>query len=143
VSTPRASIASTGPKRVAGADLDVLGSTLAVLCAIHCAAMPFIALALPFAADKRVEMGLFAALALTALTIIGHGVRRHRRAWVAAPLVIGLGLLAAIRILDLEGNGLLGQLSTLVGSALIVTAHLLNRRELRACACCEAGTLAA
>jgi len=143
VSNPRASIPSTRPKRAAEADLDVLGSTLAVLCAIHCAAMPFIALALPFAADERVEIGLFAALALTALTIIGHGVRRHRHTWVAAPLVIGLGLLAAVRILDLEGNRLWGQLPTLVGSALIVTAHLLNRRELRACACCEAGAPAA
>ena len=137
------STASTRAKRSAGADLDILGSTLAVLCAIHCATMPAIALALPLAADERVEIGLFGALAVTALAIIGHGVRRHRRAWVAVPLVLGLGLLAIIRLLGFEGNGLIGQLPTLAGSALIITAHVLNRRQLHACACCAAESMTA
>ncbi len=105
--------------------LDVVGSVLSTLCALHCAALPLIVMALPFAADPEFEAALLAVVVLVALTAIGAGALRHRRYTALIPLALGLPTLAAAVLL--EAHAL-----SIVGSVLVVSAHFLNARSCRA-----------
>ncbi|WP_437605408.1 MerC domain-containing protein [Sorangium sp. So ce834] len=126
----------SGPGR-----LDVVGSGLSMLCAVHCLAAPLLSAALPLLAGEGVELGAFLVLAGFTALVIGSGVRRHRRPGSLVLLALGLAALTALRALEgaeLEGaeDGPLGPALVVLGSALLVAAHLANRRALRAHAGC-------
>ncbi|AGP34486.1 hypothetical protein SCE1572_08185 [Sorangium cellulosum So0157-2] len=91
----------------------MVGSGLSMLCAVHCLAAPLLSAALPLLAGEGVELGAFLVL-----------------------LALGLAALTALRALEGAEEGPLGPALVVLGSALLVAAHLANRRALRARAGC-------
>ena len=64
---------------------DRVGATASFLCAVHCAALPFViailpALGLSFLADHRFERIFIACASALALAALIRGYRRHRDA---------------------------------------------------------------
>jgi len=112
---------------------DRLGATASFLCAIHCAALPFVIALLPlvglsFLADHRFEAGFVGFACVLASFALVSGYRRHRRRlplMLAAP---GL-LLLILGVTFLHGGSLLAH-SILVtcGGFLVAAAHFVNLR---------------
>jgi hypothetical protein len=115
---------------------DRIGATASFLCAIHCAALPFVIALLPllgleFLADHRFERGFVVFACALALLSLGGGYRRHHRRlalWLAAPglALLLLGVSVAASPLALH--------STMVtcGGLLVAAAHFINLRSDRA-----------
>lgn len=112
---------------------DRLGATASFLCAIHCAALPFVIALLPliglsFLADHRFEAGFVAFASVLATVVLVSGYRRHRR---RAPLLLAIpGLtLLMLGVTFLHSHSLLVH-SVLVtcGGLLVATSHFVNLR---------------
>lgn len=112
---------------------DRLGATASFLCAIHCAALPFVIALLPviglsFLADHRFEAGFVLFACVLASAALYSGYRRHRRRLPLTLAVPGL-LLLVLGVTFLHGNSLLVH-SVLVtcGGLLVASAHFVNLR---------------
>jgi hypothetical protein len=125
---------------------DRVGATASFLCALHCAALPFVlallpALGLGFLADHGFERGFIVCASLLALAALVYGYRRHRTRRAFAFLLPGLALLWAGGFVFDAHTGL-GWHSVLValGGSCIALAHLTNLRLVHGHAqgvCCE------
>ncbi|RDI98201.1 MerC domain-containing protein [Dyella solisilvae] len=116
---------------------DRIGATASFLCAIHCAALPFVLALLPllglgFLADHRFERGfVMFACALALFTLISS-YRHHRR---TLPLMLAMpGLALLISGVSLAENYSVALHSVLVtcGGLLVASAHFINLRTHRA-----------
>ncbi len=125
---------------------DRVGAVASFLCALHCAALPFViallpALGLSFLADHRFERIFIACASGLALTALIRGYRRHR---VARPLYLvvpGLALLwIGAWIFDAENTLALHATLVALGGCCVAYAHVLNLRASHAFgACCAPG----
>ncbi|HEY4292006.1 MerC domain-containing protein [Luteibacter sp.] len=112
---------------------DRLGATASFLCAIHCAALPFVIALLPliglsFLADHRFEAGFVAFASVLATVVLVSGYRRHRR---RAPLLLAVpGLVLLMLGVTFLDNHSLAVHSVLVtcGGLLVASAHFVNLR---------------
>lgn len=113
---------------------DRVGATASFLCAIHCAALPFVLALLPFIglqflADHRFERGfVFFACALALFALI-NGYRRHRR---ALPLMLAIpGLLLLIfGVTWAEGISIIvHSVLVTIGGLLVASSHFINLRS--------------
>ena len=121
--------------------LDRCGATVSLVCAVHCAVMPFVVGSLPlirlsFLADEQTEWAFVSvALGLGITSLLPSCLRRHQQ---ARPLLLfggGVCLLLGARLLLAEESPL--ELPAVVlGALLLAGAHLLNRRLCRACPVC-------
>lgn len=112
---------------------DRVGATASFLCAIHCAALPFVLTLLPlvgleFLADHRFERSFVVfACALALLTLV-NGYRRHRR---PAPLMLaspGLALLLLGVTAAEQYSVALHSVLVTCGGVLLAGAHFINLR---------------
>ncbi|RYG29576.1 MerC domain-containing protein [bacterium] len=117
---------------------DRVGVVLSFLCALHCLVTPFIALSLPFWVYSIHYSPFHLAIALFIIPVgiyaFWNGFRRHRQLPI---LILGLSGLVLLT-LALVGPSTRNQLRwndivTLIGSGLLIAAHLLNRRALKHC----------
>lgn len=116
---------------------DRFGATASLLCAVHCAVLPFVlallpALGLSFLADHGFERGFVAFASVLATWSIGSSYRRHRRPqalWLLPPALASLWLGAFI-IDDRYGPGMHAALVAM-GGVLLACAHLANLRLAR------------
>lgn len=112
---------------------DRLGATASFLCAIHCAALPFVIALLPvlglsFLADHRFEAGFVAFASVLASLALISGYRRHRRRLPLLLAVPGLVLLL-LGVTFLHGNTpLLHSVLVTCGGLLVASAHFVNLR---------------
>jgi len=116
---------------------DRLGATASFLCAIHCAALPFVLALLPvlglgFLADHGFERGfvMFAGALATATLVSAY--RHHRQ---PLPLLLALpGLVLLIAGVTFAENYSIALHSVLVtcGGLLVASAHFVNLRKHRA-----------
>ena len=122
--------------------LDRAGMAASLLCAVHCALLPFVVALLPlvglsFLAHETTEtvlLMLSAALAVGSLCL-GYSAHRSRRAFAA--LSVGFALLALGRFAernDLEGWGVTG---VVLGGLAVASAHWINRKLCVACRVCR------
>lgn len=133
------------------ARLDLFGSVLSTLCAIHCLAMPLVAGVLPllglgFLGQRGFERGACMAMMGLAALCLGHGCRAHRRWWLlgllgaGASLTLGTQFLfapeACAKACCAERVNWTQALVMFAGGGAIAAAHLLNLRFRRACRCC-------
>lgn len=111
---------------------DRFGATASLLCAIHCAALPFVLAVLPamglaFLASHTFERAFVAFALLLALSSLITGWRRHQRFHALWILLPGMVLLLAGSMHMADGSFthtvLLG-----LGGTLVATAHLVNLR---------------
>ena len=116
---------------------DRLGATASFLCAIHCAALPFVLAVLPllglaFLADHRFERGFVMFACALALFSLISSYRHHHR---PLPLLLALpGLVLLISGVTYAENISVALHSVLVtcGGLLVATAHFINLRTHRA-----------
>lgn len=113
---------------------DRLGATASFLCAVHCAALPFVlavlpALGLGFLADHGFERGFIICASLLALGALVYGYRRHHMRRAFAFLLPGLALLWLGGFVFDAHTGI-GWHSLLValGGSCVALAHLTNLR---------------
>ncbi len=112
---------------------DRVGAAASFLCAIHCAALPFVLALLPllglgFLADHRFERAFVVFACVLALVSLLSGYRRHRR---GAPLRLALPGLALLLLGVTVGEShSIAVHSALVtcGGLLVAAAHFINLR---------------
>jgi hypothetical protein len=113
---------------------DPIGSTGAMLCALHCAALPFLLVALPtlslgFFGTSEFEFGFVGFATLLGTTSLWAGFRRHRRR--RPPVLMALGLAAVwigVTVPTVHDDMVAHAVVMSLGGALISVAHLLNFR---------------
>ena len=131
--------------------LDVLGAGLSALCLVHCLLLPLLPLllavpALPVIHDERVHTGLLVVILPIALVALWRGLRHHGRIGVPACGALGAVLLILGALTERFGIGHFGTPTvlaehfgehfgtpietslTVLGSVLLSSAHLFNRR---------------
>lgn len=124
---------------------DRIGATASFLCALHCAALPFVLALLPaiglgFLADHGFEHGFIVFATLLATTMLVRGYRRHRAPHALALLAPGLVLLwLGGFVFDLETWGGWHAALVATGGSAVALAHIVNLRlSLAIRRCCEA-----
>ncbi|MFT3807542.1 MerC domain-containing protein [Arenimonas sp.] len=114
--------------------LDRLGAAGSLLCAIHCALLPFVlallpALGLGVLATSDFEYGYVAFATVLALASLWMGYRRHRVYRALAFLVPGLlAVWGGILLPELHENAIVHAVTMTFGGTLIAVAHLVNLR---------------
>src|SRR5882724_9861290 len=113
---------------------DRVGATASFLCALHCAALPFVLAVLPavglgFLADHGFERSFIICASLLATATLVYGFQRHRTRRAFAFLLPGLALLWGGGFVFDAHTGL-GWHALLValGGSCVALAHLTNLR---------------
>ena len=134
-SEPMAPLASVPPSRWSLSRwVDSLGSVGALLCAVHCALLPFALVLLPMVgfgilASPAFERGFVLFATALAVASLWNGHLRHRRYRAMAILLPGLALLwAGILVPSVHEAAFLHAGAMSVGGALVAIAHLVNLR---------------
>lgn len=127
--------------------LDKFGATASLLCAVHCALLPFAITLLPlaglaFLADERIEWALLGLSGLVGTTSLCLGYREHRSKGALALLAAGLGLLAIGHIVAHEHHHAAPASPwkaplIVVGGLAVAASHLINRRLCHRCRTCH------
>ncbi|MGN6789203.1 MAG: MerC domain-containing protein [Rhodanobacteraceae bacterium] len=118
------------PRRFA-AVVDRVGATASMLCAVHCALLPFVLALLPligleFLAGhtfERIFVGCAAALACASILT---AYRRHRRPHALFLMVPGIALLCAGVVVNLDLHVIVHTACVVTGGVLVASAHVTN-----------------
>jgi len=123
---------------------DRVGATASFLCALHCAALPFVfamlpALGLGFLANHGFERWFIAFATTLALTMLVRGFLRHRVPYALALLLPSLVLLwLGGYVYDFESSGAWHAALVALGGSGVALAHIINLRLAHAHdACCQ------
>lgn len=123
---------------------DRVGATASFLCALHCAALPFVLALLPaiglgFLADHTFEHWFIAFATTLALTMLIRGYGRHREWFALAVLLPGLVLLwIGGFLVEPEVSAMGHAVLVALGGSAVAAAHVINLRLTTAAgACCE------
>jgi uncharacterized membrane protein YfcA len=121
---------------------DAVGITASAVCVVHCVATPIALIFLPalsrfLPGNESFHHWLVPAVFSIGMISFVSGYRRHRRKLLLVPLVAGMSLIATGAFLI--SNDIQETIITLLGSALVITAHLMNRSFCRWCEACDHG----
>ena len=114
--------------------VDSLGSVGAMLCAVHCALLPFALVLLPVVglgvlASAGFEIGFVLFASALASASLWHGYRKHRGYHALALVVPGLlALWLGILLPQLHDSRVAHAVSMSIGGTLVAVAHLVNMR---------------
>ena len=112
--------------------LDRAAIALSGLCVLHCLAMPFVLLALPFMGqltEGHFHLQMLVVVVPVSSIALGLGFRRHRRMPVMVAGGIGLLLLfVGGTWMHSEVGILADRATTIAGSLLLASAHFYNSR---------------
>lgn len=124
---------------------DRVGATASLLCAVHCALLPFVLALLPlvglgFLAGHTFERVFVACAAVLASVSIFTAYRRHRRPHAMFLMVPGIALLVFGIAIDLDAHVVVHTVSVVTGGILVASAHVTNlvlshRHRGTGCAC--------
>ncbi|MEL6559901.1 MAG: MerC domain-containing protein [Bacteroidota bacterium] len=118
----------------AGLHIDFVGFVASLLCAIHCAALPFLLTLAPLAGlqfldNHWVEYAIILFSFVIATRALLQGYRRHHKKVIPLILaVVGFVLIGIGQVMELEW---MEALFMSVGGVTIAVAHLINWRLLR------------
>jgi MerC mercury resistance protein len=113
---------------------DRLGTVASTLCAVHCAALPFVlallpALGLGFLADHGFERGFIIVASMLATATLIYGYKRHRILRAFAFLVPGLTLLwLGGFVFDVHDETIWHSTLVAIGGGCVALAHATNLR---------------
>jgi len=128
---------------------DRVGALASFLCAVHCAALPFVLALLPavslgFLADHGFERGFILCASVLASVALIYGYRRHRAFRALAWLAPGLALLwTGGFALDAGVSQVWHAVFVALGGSCVALAHLTNMslvHGLKQNACCSSPT---
>lgn len=110
---------------------DRVGATASLLCAVHCALLPFVLALLPligleFLAGHTFERVFVACAAILASASILTAWRRHRRPHALFLMVPGIVLLLFGIAVNLDVHALIHTASVVTGGVLVASAHVTN-----------------
>ena len=117
-------------------NLDRIGITASTLCAIHCAALPFLITVLPmwgmgFLANEAVEITMIAVSLIIGIWSLSAAYRKqHHR---IMPILVLISGFACIAFGHFSGIELLEPILIPLGGFTIATAHYINLRMLKSC----------
>ncbi|MGH8215485.1 MAG: MerC domain-containing protein [Rhodanobacteraceae bacterium] len=119
------------PRHLFAGLVDRVGATASLLCAVHCALLPFVLALLPligleFLAGhmfERVFVGCAAALASASLVF---AYRRHRRPQALFIMLPGIALLLFGVAVNLDVHVALHTVAVVCGGVLVASAHVTN-----------------
>ena len=113
---------------------DRVGAGASLLCAIHCAALPFVLVLLPviglgFLANDRFEGGFVMVASMLASVVLTRGFRRHQQPLPLMLGVLGIALLW-LGVMNVVGHSIIIH-SMLVtsGGLSLASAHFFNLRS--------------
>ncbi|WHZ18665.1 MAG: hypothetical protein OJF55_000814 [Rhodanobacteraceae bacterium] len=111
--------------------VDRVGATASLLCAVHCALLPFVLALLPligleFLAGHTFERVFVACAAALASASILTAYRRHRKPHALFLAVPGIVLLLFGVAINLDVHVLLHTASVVTGGVLVASAHITN-----------------
>lgn len=118
---------------------DRAGVILSALCLLHCLSMPMIVLSLPILARYYLANPIFHLVLALMIVPVGaysfyKGYKHHHK---VRPIMFGLPgmLLVSLTpyLVHVQGLSIPEQVSMIFGSALLITAHLINRRSCHKC----------
>ncbi len=115
-------------------NLDLIGFTASMLCAIHCAALPFLLTLLPltglhFLTNPWVEYAIILLSLFIASYALVHGYRRHHHRKTALTVVFaGFVLIGAGHLLT---HVWLEVVLTSLGASVIAIAHMINWKHMK------------
>lgn len=115
---------------------DLAGIGASSLCVIHCLATPLLVVFLPIleAVEKQTHAGFALAILGIGLLAFWPGYLQHRRWRIIAAAIVGFSL---ISLGVTAQEGLLSEsaeaIATILGGAILVTAHLRNAYFCRSC----------
>ena len=118
---------------------DLAGIGASSLCVIHCLATPLLVVFLPVleVVEKQTHTGFALAILGIGLLAFWPGYLRHRRWRIIATAIVGfslisLGVTAPEGVLSESAEAI----ATILGGAILVTAHLRNVYFCRSCRHC-------
>ncbi len=120
--------------RFVGLHLDFVGFSASMLCAVHCAALPFLLSLAPLAGlqflnDPWIEYVIILTSFFIASYALLHGYRRHHKKPLALIIVtVGFLLILIGHLLDDEWIEII---LTSCGGATIAIAHLINWKYMK------------
>ena len=128
-------------ERASSARSDRAGIIISSVCLVHCVAGPallaFAGLASLIRISEKFESVFVLGSAVMGATALVTAYRgRHRRRSCLAIFGAGLLVLLVRRHIG-EVAGIVESVITLVGASMMITAHILNIRYSRTCACCQ------
>jgi hypothetical protein len=111
--------------------VDRIGAAASLLCAVHCALLPFVLALLPligleFLAGHTFERVFVTCAATLASVSILVAYRRHRRPHALFLMVPGIALLLFGVAINLDVHVLLHTTSVVTGGVLVASAHVTN-----------------
>lgn len=117
-----------------------VGSGMAVLCAVHCVALPVLAGASCCVHDSPwsspwVEGSMLGFTAVVGYGTLGSGFRRHRQFLPLVLLTLGFG---AMLVSHFKLSGVPATAATLLGALMIVGAQVVNGRCPAVCCSADA-----
>jgi MerC mercury resistance protein len=121
------------------ARLDLVGTYVSLMCALHCLTVPLLVTVLPLAGagvflGGSLEVLFLAASVALATGSLCWGFRRHRRWQMFIVLGVALMMIAVGRFLARESFELV---FVVMGAAVLAGGHLLNRYLCLTCRVCE------
>ncbi|WP_412467697.1 MerC domain-containing protein [Pedobacter sp. KLB.chiD] len=117
-------------------NLDRIGITASTLCAIHCAALPFLITVLPmwgmeFLANEAVEIAMVAVSLVIGIWSLSSAYRKqHRR---ILPILVLIAGFACIAMGHFSGIEMLEPVLIPLGGLTIAVAHFINLKMLKSC----------
>ena len=114
-------------------NLDFVGFSASLLCAIHCAALPFLLTLAPLAGlqfldNHWIEIGMIILSLFIATSSLLGSYRTHRRYGALMIAMLGFGLILAGKLLEGEWQEML---FTSSGGFAIAIAHIVNWNLIR------------
>jgi MerC mercury resistance protein len=121
------------------ARIDLVGTCVSLVCAVHCLTVPFLVTVLPLAGAGVLLGGSLEVLFIVASVVLAigslcWGFRRHRRWRVFIVLGAALTMIAVGRFLASEPYELV---FVFMGAVGLAGGHLLNRYLCLTCVVCE------
>jgi MerC mercury resistance protein len=119
--------------------IDLVGTCVSLVCAVHCLTVPFLVTVLPLAGvgvllGGSLEILFIVASVVLATVSVCWGFRRHRRWRVFVVLGAALTMIAVGRFLASEPYELV---FVFMGAMVLAAGHLLNRYLCLTCVVCE------
>lgn len=117
-------------------NLDNIGITASVLCAVHCAMVPLLITFLPlwglsFLANEWVEIGMISLSLFLGIWSLGSSFKKNHHK--IAPIFILITGFALIAFGHFSGNDFLEPILIPIGGIVIATAHFVNLKLLKSC----------